>query len=86
MMEDSQASESSDSIDLEASRGKPDSDGPAADRIVVGIGDGGPDHYRAALGLAAQMSRQRDATITLVHGCLPRLSIAERRRAHWSVT
>ena len=75
MMEGSQASESSDSIDLEASRGKPDSDGPAADRIVVGIGDGGPDHYRAALALAAQMSRQRNATITLVHGCLPRLSI-----------
>ena len=75
MIEGSHASESSDSIDFEAARGKPDSDGPAADRIVVGIGDGGPDHYRAALALAAQMTRQRHATITLVHGCLPRLSI-----------
>jgi len=52
------------------------SDSQTADRLVVGIGDGGPDHYSAALGLAARMSRQRDATITLVHGSLPRLSIA----------
>jgi nucleotide-binding universal stress UspA family protein len=52
------------------------SDNQTADRIVVGIGSGGPDHYRAALGLAAYMSSHRDATITLVHGCLPRLSIA----------
>ena len=48
MIEGSQASDSADSIDLEAAGGKPDGDGPAADRIVVGIGDGGPDHYRAA--------------------------------------
>ena len=54
----------------------PSSDSQAADRLVVGIGDSGPDHYLAALGLAARMSRQRDATITLVHGSLPRLSIA----------
>jgi nucleotide-binding universal stress UspA family protein len=47
-----------------------------ADNLVVGIGDNGPDHYLAALGLAARMSRQRDAAITLVHGSLPRLSIA----------
>jgi nucleotide-binding universal stress UspA family protein len=52
------------------------SDSQAPDRLVVGIGDAGPDHYRAALGIAARMSRQRDATITLVHGSLPRLSIA----------
>ena len=52
------------------------SDNQTVDRIVVGIGSGGPDHYRAALGLAAYMSSHRDATITLVHGCLPRLSIA----------
>jgi nucleotide-binding universal stress UspA family protein len=51
------------------------SENKTADRFVVGIGDSGPDHYRAALGLAARMSRQRDATITLVHGCQPRLSI-----------
>ena len=53
----------------------------AADRIVVGIGDSGADHYRAALRLAARMSRQREATITLVHGCLPRLSIASGSEA-----
>jgi nucleotide-binding universal stress UspA family protein len=47
-----------------------------ADNLVVGIGDNGSDHYLAALGLAARMSRQRDAAITLVHGSLPRLSIA----------
>jgi nucleotide-binding universal stress UspA family protein len=47
-----------------------------ATRIVVGIGDGGPSDYRAALALAAQMSRQHQAELTLVHGCLPRLSIA----------
>ncbi|HLM22653.1 MAG TPA: universal stress protein, partial [Propionibacteriaceae bacterium] len=52
------------------------SDNQTGDRIVVGIGSGGPDHYGAALGLAAYMSSHRDATITLVHGSLPRLSIA----------
>jgi hypothetical protein len=52
------------------------SDSQTGDCLVVGIGDSGPDHYRAALRLAAQMSRQRDATITLVHGSLPRLAIA----------
>jgi len=52
------------------------SDNQTVDRIVVGVGSGGPDHYRAALGLAAYMSSHRDATITLVHGSLPRLSIA----------
>ena len=53
----------------------------AATRIVVGIGDGGPSHYRAALALAAQMSRQHQAELTLVHGCLPRLSITSRDEA-----
>lgn len=52
------------------------SDSRTVDRLVVGIGSGGPHHYRAALSVAAGMSRQRDATITLAHGCLPRLSIA----------
>ena len=47
--------------------------------IVVGIGDSGHGHYRAALDLAARMSRQRELTITLVHGCLPRLSITPSR-------
>jgi nucleotide-binding universal stress UspA family protein len=75
VIDDSQVVGSPDSVDTEAVRGKPDSNEQAADRIVVGIGDSGPDHYRAALALAAHMSRQRDATITLVHGCLPRLSI-----------
>jgi nucleotide-binding universal stress UspA family protein len=46
------------------------------DHIVVGIGDSGPDHYLAALDLAARMGSQREAVIILVHGCLPRLSIA----------
>jgi nucleotide-binding universal stress UspA family protein len=81
VIEDSQASESSDSIDTVAARAEPDGEERAADRIVVGIGDNGHDHYGAALGLAARMSRQRDATITLVHGCLPRLSIATRGEA-----
>jgi len=67
---------SSDPSDSEAARGKPAGNERAADLIIVGIGDSGPDHYRAALGLAARMCRQRDASITLVHGCLPRLSIA----------
>jgi nucleotide-binding universal stress UspA family protein len=57
------------------------SDSQTADHLVVGIGDSGPDHYGAALGLAAQMSRQRDATITLIHGSIPRLSFATGREA-----
>jgi nucleotide-binding universal stress UspA family protein len=81
VIEDSQASESSDSVETEAARAEPGGEEQTADRIVVGIGDNGHDHYGAALGLAAQMSRQRDATITLVHGCLPRLSIATRGEA-----
>jgi nucleotide-binding universal stress UspA family protein len=81
VIEDSQASESSDSIETEAARAEPGSEEQTADRIVVGIGDNGHDHYGGALGLAARMSRQRDATITLVHGCLPRLSIATRGEA-----
>jgi nucleotide-binding universal stress UspA family protein len=44
-------------------------------RIVVGIGDSGPSHFRAALVLAAQMGRQRQATLRLVHGSLGLLSI-----------
>jgi nucleotide-binding universal stress UspA family protein len=53
----------------------------AARGIVVGIGDGGPSHYSAALQLAAQLSGQRKAGLTLVHGCLPRLSLALRDEA-----
>jgi nucleotide-binding universal stress UspA family protein len=48
----------------------------AAQRIVVGIGDSGPGHYHAALTLAAQMSRQRQAELSLVHGCHSRFSLA----------
>jgi nucleotide-binding universal stress UspA family protein len=53
-------------------------DAAAARDIVVGIGDRGPTHYSAALAFAAQMSQQRQAGLRLVHGCLPRLSIALR--------
>jgi nucleotide-binding universal stress UspA family protein len=53
----------------------------AGPRIVVGIGDSGPEHYSAALTLAAQLSRQHRAELRLVHGCLPRLSIALRDEA-----
>ena len=56
-------------------------DANAARDIVVGIGDSGPSHYSAALAFAAQMSRQRQAGLRLVHGCLPRLSIALRDEA-----
>jgi nucleotide-binding universal stress UspA family protein len=80
MIDDTQVGESSDSIDTEAARAALDAEKRTADRIVVGIGDNGHD-YRAALGLAARMSRQRDVIITLVHGCLPRLSIATRGEA-----
>lgn len=45
-------------------------------RIVVGIGDSGPEHYEAALTVAAQMLQQRAAVLNLVHGCTPRFSIA----------
>jgi len=38
----------------------------AAPAIVVGIGDSGPSHYRAALALTAQMGRQREAELRLV--------------------
>jgi nucleotide-binding universal stress UspA family protein len=51
-------------------------DAVATSRIVVGIGDSGPEHYQAALALAARMLKQRVAAITLVHGSTPRFSIA----------
>jgi len=53
----------------------------AAPGIVLGIGDRDPSHYSRALQLAAQMSRQRETRLTLVHGCLPRLSLALRDEA-----
>jgi nucleotide-binding universal stress UspA family protein len=53
----------------------------AGRRIVVGIGDSGPDQYSSALALGAQLSRQRQAEVRLVHGCLPRLSIVLRDEA-----
>jgi nucleotide-binding universal stress UspA family protein len=62
-----------------ASRSSGDAD--AARDIVVGIGDSGPSRYSAALAFAAQMSQQRHAGLRLVHGCLPRLSIALRDEA-----
>lgn len=54
----------------------PTPDDVVTSRIVVGIGDSGPDHYQAALALAARMLSQRTAAVTLVHGCTPRFSIA----------
>jgi nucleotide-binding universal stress UspA family protein len=54
----------------------PPPDAVATSRIVVGIGDSGPQHYQAALALAARMLSQRSAAVTLVHGCTPRFSIA----------
>jgi nucleotide-binding universal stress UspA family protein len=48
----------------------------ATRRIVVGIGDNGPEHYEAALAVAAQMLQHRPAVLDLVHGCTPRFSIA----------
>jgi nucleotide-binding universal stress UspA family protein len=57
------------------------SDTDAARDIVVGIGDSGPNHYSAALAFAAQMRQQRQTGLRLVHGCLPRLSIALRDEA-----
>jgi nucleotide-binding universal stress UspA family protein len=76
MVNDSRPAESAGSSDVDTERVKPDSGDQRADRIVVGIGASGADHYLAVLHLAARMSRKREATITLVHGCLPRLSIA----------
>jgi nucleotide-binding universal stress UspA family protein len=79
MINDPQTSESAAPGDTDAERLQPDSGKRSGDRIVVGIGDSGADHYRTALGLAARMSRQRAATITLIHGSLPRLAVAASR-------
>jgi nucleotide-binding universal stress UspA family protein len=79
MTNDPQSGESAVPSDADAERLQPDSGQRSADRIVIGIRDSGADHYRAALGLAARMSRQRAATITLIHGSLPRLAIAAGR-------
>jgi nucleotide-binding universal stress UspA family protein len=79
MINDPQPGESAVPSDADAERLQPDSGQRSADRIVVGIRDSGADHYLAALGLAARMSRQREAAITLIHGSLPRLAIAASR-------
>jgi nucleotide-binding universal stress UspA family protein len=79
MINDPQPGESAVPSEADAERLQPDSANQTADRIVVGIRDSGADHYLAALGLAARMSRQRAATITLIHGSLPRLAIAASR-------
>jgi hypothetical protein len=50
-------------------------DAASTTRIVVGIGDSGPEHYEAALAVAARMLQQRPAVLNLVHGCTPRFSI-----------
>ena len=50
-------------------------DAVATSRIVVGIGDSGPEHYEAALAVAAGMLQHRPAVLDLVHGCTPRFSI-----------
>ena len=76
MINDPQSAESAVPSDADAEHVQPESGDQTADRIVVGIRDSGADHYRAALGLAARMSRQRAAPITLIHGSLPRLAIA----------
>jgi nucleotide-binding universal stress UspA family protein len=79
MINDPQPSERAAPGDTDAERLQRDSGKRSADRIVVGIGDSGADHYRTALELAARMSRQRAATITLIHGSLPRLAVAASR-------
>lgn len=79
MINDPQSGESAVPSEADAERWQPESGHQAADRIVVGISDSGADHYRAALRLTARMSRQREATITLIHGALPRLAIAASR-------
>jgi nucleotide-binding universal stress UspA family protein len=76
MIDGTQPAENAVSSDVDTERLKPDRPDQTAGRIVVGIGDSDAGHYLAALHLAARMSRQRELTITLVHGCLPRLSIA----------
>ena len=50
-------------------------DAVATSRIVVGIGDSGPEHYEAALAVGAGMLQHRPAVLDLVHGCTPRFSI-----------
>src|SRR5512133_410656 len=62
-----------------ASRSSGDADG--ARDLGVGIADGGLSRYSAALACAAQMSQRHQAGLRLVHGCLPRLSIALRDEA-----
>lgn len=78
MINDPQSGESAVPSDADSERLR-DGGNRSADRIVVGISDSGADHYRAALGLAARMSRQREATVTLIHGSLPRMAIAASR-------
>jgi nucleotide-binding universal stress UspA family protein len=79
MINDPQSGESTVPSAADAGPLQPESGNQIADRIVVGIRDSGADHYCAALGLAARMSRQRAATITLIHGSLPRLAITASR-------
>jgi nucleotide-binding universal stress UspA family protein len=79
MINEPQSGKSAVPSAADAERLQPDSGNQTADRIVVGIRDSGADYYRAALNLAARMSRQREATITLIHGSLPRLAIAASR-------
>ena len=79
MINDPRLGESAVPSDAAAEHVQLESGDQTADRIVVGIRDSGADRYRAALGLAAQMSRQRAAPITLIHGSLPRLAIVASR-------
>jgi nucleotide-binding universal stress UspA family protein len=79
MISDPAAAENSVSAEADAAQEKAANEEKT--RIVVGIGDGGPDNYLAALTAAARMSRNRQAMITLAHGCLPRLSITSSGEA-----
>ena len=74
MADDSPSERNASPSDSPAAAEMPDA--VAASRIVVGIGDTGPEHYEAALAVAARMLQQRSAVLNLVHGCTPRFSIA----------
>ena len=74
MADDSPSERNASPSDSPAAAEMPDA--VAASRIVVGIGDTGPEHYEAALAVAARMLQQRAAVLNLVHGCIPRFSIA----------
>jgi nucleotide-binding universal stress UspA family protein len=79
MISNSEAAENG--VSMDATAVNENAAGEDKARIVVGIGDSGSSHYHSALVLAAQMSRQRRAALTLVHGCLGRLSMTSGAEA-----